>query len=175
MANDLIVIQNLIYEVRGEKVMLDSDLAKLYQVETKHLNRQVKRNMERFPVDFMFQLTKEEWKDLRCQNGTFKDDVRKYLPYAFTEHGVLMLSNVLNSSQAIKTSIVIIRVFNQLREYALTQKTTNKELEELKTMLMLHIDKSNNKFNQQDETLEQIIAALNNLMAKPKEPKKIGF
>jgi hypothetical protein len=175
MANDLIIIQNLIYEVRGEKIMLDSDLARLYQVQTKVLNQAVKRNSERFPIDFMFQLTDEEWQNLRSQNVTFKKDIRKYKPYAFTEHGVLMLSNVLNSSQAIKTSILIIRVFNQLREYALTQKTTNKELEELKTMLMLHVDKSNNKFNQQDETLEQIISALNNLMAKPKEPKKIGF
>lgn len=175
MTNDLMLIQNLIYEIRGQKVMLDSDLAKLYQVETKYLNRQVKRNMERFPIDFMFQLTKEEWQSLRCQNVTFKNDVRKYLPYVFTEHGILMLSNVLNSSQAINTSIAIIRVFNQLREYALTQKSGNKELEELKTMLMLHIDKSNNKFNQQDETIKQIIAVLNNLITTPREPQKIGF
>lgn len=103
--NDLVQIQNLIYEIRGLKVMLDSDLANLYGVETKSLNRAVKRNIERFPVNFMFQLTKEEWQNLRCQNGTFKNDIRKYLPYVFTEQGVAMLSSVLRSKQAIQTNI----------------------------------------------------------------------
>ena len=79
--NELTQIQKLIYEIRGYKVMLDSDLAALYEVETKSLNRAVKRNIERFPDNFMFQLTKEEWQTLRCQNGTFKNDIRKYMPY----------------------------------------------------------------------------------------------
>ena len=86
--NELIQIQDLIYTVRGQKVMLDSDLAQLYCVLTKNLNKAVKRNIERFPDNFMFQLTKEEWNNLRFQNGTFKNDIRKYLPYVFTEQGV---------------------------------------------------------------------------------------
>ena len=93
--NEVVQIKNLIYTIRGHKVMLDSDLAMLYETETKMLNRAVKRNIKRFPPHFMFQLTKEEWENLRCQNGTFKNDIRKYLPYAFTEQGVAMLFFVL--------------------------------------------------------------------------------
>ena len=105
MGADLVEIKNLIYVIRGQKVMLDSDLASLYEVETKYLNRAVKRNIQRFPDEFMFQLTKSEWEDLRCQFVTFKKDVRKYLPYVFTEQGVAMLSSVLNSEQAIQINI----------------------------------------------------------------------
>ncbi|MDR1167571.1 MAG: ORF6N domain-containing protein [Heliobacteriaceae bacterium] len=94
MVNDLTPVQDMIYEIRGHKVMLDSDLAALYQVETKVLNQAVKRNMDKFPVSFMFQLSNDEWRNLRSQIVTFKNDVRKYKPYVFTEHGVLMLANV---------------------------------------------------------------------------------
>ena len=103
MATDLIPIQNLIYEIRGQNVMLDRDLAMLYGVEVRVLNQAVKRNMERFPTDFMFQLTQDEWDILRSQIVTANKNISKvrFIPNAFTEHGVLMLSNVLNSSKAI--------------------------------------------------------------------------
>lgn len=97
------IVMNKIYVVRDYKVMLDVDLAELYQVETKQLKRQVKRNIERFPIDFMFELTRDEYDSLRSHFGTLKRGVHtKYLPMAFTEHGVLMLSSVLNSSKSIE-------------------------------------------------------------------------
>lgn len=112
------IIDRRIYFIRNQKVMLDSDLAELYQVETKALNRAVKRNPDRFPEDFMFQITKEESKNLRFQFGTSSSEYggRRYLPYAFTEHGVAMLSAVLNSERAVRMSILIVRAFVKLRE-----------------------------------------------------------
>jgi len=114
MANKLERLQKLIYEVRGQKVILDSDFARLYEIETKALNRAVKRNIERFPDFFKFQLSAEEYVCLRCQNGTSNGGTsntgkggRRYLPYVFTEHGVLMLSSVLNSQKAI--SVIMVR------------------------------------------------------------------
>ena len=177
MTKNLILIKNLIYEIRGFKVMLDSDLANLYNVETKALNRAVKRNIDRFPEDFMFQLTKKEWEILRCQNGTSKENEekrggRKYLPYVFTEQGISMLSSVLHSKEAIAVNVQIMRIFVQLRQYALTQ-TSN--VEELKKMLLLHIENTDNKFKNHDKTIQQIINALNNLIEKPKENRHIGF
>ena len=109
-------IQRLIYEIRSEKVMLDRDLAELYGVETKQLKRQVKRNIKRFPEGFMFQLTSQEFKDLRCQIGTSSWGGTRYPPMAFTEHGVAMLSSVLNSERAINASIQIIKAFVGLRK-----------------------------------------------------------
>lgn len=174
--NSLLEVKNLIYEIRNQRVMLDSDLAKLYGVETKNLNRAVKRNIERFPEDFMFQLTEEEWQVLRCQFGTSnKRGGRKYLPYAFNEHGILMLSNVLHSDLAIKTSIQIIRVFEQLRKYALEQTEKTKEIEDLRKMLMLHIENTDNKMKQTDRTIQNIINVLNNLVETPRKTKPIGF
>ena len=99
------IIENRIFTIRGLKVMIDKDLAELYGVETKRLNEAVKRNIKRFPEDFMFQLTKEEWQILRSQIATFRNAVRKYLPYAFTEHGVTMLASILNSERAIDVNI----------------------------------------------------------------------
>ena len=114
-------IEDMIYEIRGKQVMLDSDLAKLYEVETKYLNRQVKRNIERFPEDFCFQLTKDEYYEiLRCQNVTLElkqGQFSKYLPYVFTETGVSMLASVLHSETAVNMSIKIIRVFVAMRHY----------------------------------------------------------
>ena len=98
--NELVQIKNLIYEIRGYKVMLDSDLADLYEIEIKALNQAVKRNPTRFPANFMFQLTKEEWQNLRSQFVTFKNDIRKYTPYVFTEQGVAMLSSVLHTGMS---------------------------------------------------------------------------
>jgi len=176
MADDLIPIQNMIYEIRGHRVMLDSDLAQLYEVETKVLNQSVKRNIRRFPSDFMFQLTDEEWKNQRSQIVTFNRDVRKYKPYAFTEHGILMLSTVLKSERAIEVNIQIMRAFVKLRHYILEQKFSNNRVEEIYKMLMLHIENTDNKFSQQDETINQIVKVLNNLIEQPpKKTRQIGF
>ena len=110
------LIESKIHLLRGRNVMLDADLAELYGTETKNLKRQVTRNRERFPDDFAFQLTREEFNDLRSQIGTSSWGGTRYLPLAFTEHGILMLSNVIRSERAIQVSVQIIRVFNTMRE-----------------------------------------------------------
>jgi phage regulator Rha-like protein len=196
----------MIYEIQGQKVMLDRDLAILYEVEVKRLNEAVKRNIERFPEDFMFQLTDDEWNSLRSQIVTANERVednnqdvahesllriddlrsqfatsksnrggRRYIPYAFTEHGVLMLSNILNSTRAINMSIEIIRVFDKLRKYALEQTPKDIRIEELYKLLMLHIENTDHKFSGYDKTIKQIVCALNNLIAEPPKTKRIGF
>ena len=126
--SDLIQIQNLIYEIRGCKVMLDSDLAKLYGVETFNLNKAVKRNLSRFPKDFMFQLTKDEYNSLIFQIGisNSKRGGRRFMPYVFTEQGVAMLSSVLQSEQAISINIQIMRTFVQIKQFALENKELTK-------------------------------------------------
>ena len=121
MAKKLLQIQSMIYNIREQKVMLDSDLAALYDVELRSLNQAVKRNIDRFPSDFMFQLTDEEWKNQRSQFVIFKNDLRKYKPFAFTEHGILMLSSILNSGRAIEINIQIMRVFIKMRHYVLSK------------------------------------------------------
>jgi ORF6N domain len=115
-------ILNKIYAVRGERVMLDQDPAEMSSVETKQLKRQVKRNIERFPKDLMFELTVKEFENLRSQIGTSSWGGIRYMPMAFTEQGVAMLSSILNSKTAIEVNIRIIRVFTKMREYALTHK-----------------------------------------------------
>lgn len=136
MTNELIpveIIENKIFIIRNHRVMLDYHLAQLYEVETRILNRNVKRNINRFPEDFMFQLIDEEWEVLTSQIGISNKSRggRQKLPYAFTEHGVLMLSSVLNSEKAIAVNIQVIRVFNRLKAMALTHKELAKQLEEL--------------------------------------------
>ena len=116
------IVINKIYLLRKQKVMLDEDLAELYQVETKRLNEQVKRNIQRFPEDFMFQLTAQEFENLKSQFATSSWGGRRKLPFAFTEQGVAMLSSVLNSETAIRVNIQIIRVFTKMRELLLTHK-----------------------------------------------------
>jgi hypothetical protein len=177
MAVKLTQIENIIYEIRRQKVMLDRDLAQLYGVELKVMNQTVKRNAERFPTDFMFQLTQDEWEILRSQFVTANENISKvrFRPYVFTEHGVLMLSNVLNSKKAINMSIQIIRVFDKLRKYALEQTSKDIRIEELHTLLMLHIENSDYKFSEYDDTIKQIVDVLNNLIGEPKKTKKIGF
>ncbi|OJV78484.1 MAG: DNA-binding protein [Bacteroidia bacterium 44-10] len=131
---DLQIIQNKIFEIRDQRVMLDFHLAEMYQVETKNLKRAVRRNIERFPKDFMFELTKEEYDSLRCQNCTLENLGRgqhpKYLPFAFTEQGVAMLSSVLRSQKAIDVNISIMRAFMVLRQYALGYAELNRKLED---------------------------------------------
>ena len=174
---EVIPVQELIYEVRGLKVMLDSDLARLYEIETKALNRAVKRNPERFPDFFMFQLTEDEFNALRCQFGTSNEGKggRRYLPYVFTEHGVLMLSSVLNSPKAVSVNIEIMVTFIKMRQYVLSKNESNEQISELRKLLMLHIENNENKFSEHDGAIRQIVHVLNNLIEKPKEPKKIGF
>jgi len=177
MGSESAPIQNMIHDIRGQKVMLDRDLAGLYGVKVKRLNESAKRNIERFPPDFMFQLTQDEWDILRSQFATAKKNISKvrFLPYAFTEHGVLMLSNVLNSASAINLSIQIIKVFDRLRKYALEQSSKNVRVEELHKLLMLHIENNEYKFSEYDEAIKHIVHALNNLIGQPKKTNKIGF
>ncbi len=127
-------IQNMIYIIRGLRVMLDSDLAKLYGIETKILNQAVKRNQPRFPDDFMFQLTAEEYNNLRSQFVTSSSEYggRRYQPLVFTENGVAMLSSVLNSKTAIEANIAIMRIFTKIRSYSILEKEIVKEMSELK-------------------------------------------
>jgi len=157
--------------------MLDRDLAELYGVELKALNQAAKRNIDRFPSDFMFQLTQGEWKILRSQFVTANKNISKvrYSPYVFTEHGVLMLSNVLNSTKAVNMSIQIIRVFDKLRKYALKQTSKDTRIAELHKILMLHIENNEYKFSEYDETIKHIIQALNNLIVQPPKTRRIGF
>lgn len=127
-------IESIIYVIRGQKVMLDSDLAELYQVETKQLNRQVRRNILRFPHDFMFQLTPEEYEVLKCQIGTSKigRGGKQKLPLVFTENGVAMLSGILNSERAILINIAIMRIFTRLRSFLLLEQELRGEIAKLK-------------------------------------------
>ena len=161
-------IQNMIYEIRRQKVMLDSDLAKLYDVPTHRLNETVKRNAKRFPSNFMFQLTDREWGNLRSQIAIFNTDTRKYKPYAFTEHGILMLSSVLNSDRAIDINIQIMKIFVRMRHYALSQNATNEQISALRKLLLLYAEKN-------DKRVNDIIVVLNNLIKHPPKTKTIGF
>jgi hypothetical protein len=158
-------VESKIYLIRGQKVILDNDLANLYGVETKYLKRQVKRNMQRFPQDFMFQLTIEE-ECLRCQNVTSKTPGRggsRYLPYAFTEQGIAMLSSVLNSEQAIQVNILIMRAFVRLRQTL----ALNKELAEKVGVLEARV-------GDHDETISQIIDEIDKILDTP-IVEAIGF
>ena len=134
-------VMNKIYFIRNEKIMLDSDLAELYGVETKRLNEQVKRNIDRFPEDFMFQLTEPEFENLKSQIATSSWGGRRTLPYAFTEHGVLMLSSVLNSDLAILVNIQIMRVYTKVRNMLSTHQDLLLKFEQLETKLTDHNDK----------------------------------
>lgn len=171
----LIVMANIetkILLIRGQKVMLDADLAELYEVETKELNRAVKRNIERFPEDFMFQLTADEFDNLRFQFGTssLKSQIgtsrwggRRYSPYAFTEQGVAMLSSVLRSSRAIQVNIAIMRTFVQLRQML----TSNAELSRKLVAMEKNYDI---KFKAVFEAIHQLMTP-----ADPKKKRPIGF
>jgi len=166
------IISNKIYLIRSKKVMLDSDLGVLYQVETKRINEQVKRNISRFPDDFMFQLTEFEWQNLKSQfatsslpDGKAGWGGRRKLPLVFTEHGVLMLSSVLNSERAISINIQIIKVFNKIREMLLTHKD-----------LLLKMKELESKVANQDKSIKQVFNYLNSFIQDKKKSKRsIGF
>lgn len=166
------IIENKIFVIRGHKVMIDNDLASLYDVETKRLNEAVKRNIDRFPEDFMFQLTDDEWNILRSQIATFDKALRKYKPYVFTEQGVAMLSSVLNSKRAVAVNVQIMRTFVKIRQLA---SNPIQEVSELKKLLLLYMEKTDSKLEEHEQNFAQIIQVLNNLMESPREPKQIGF
>ncbi len=172
-------IQNRIYEIRGERVMLDRDLATLYEIETKALNLAVKRNLKRFPKDFMFQLTEEEWNDIRFQIETIEsgDSLRlqnetlkngrgkhtKYLPYVFTEQGVAMLSGILNSDKAIAMNIAIMRAFVEIRRVLIQEHDLREQLKQIKERIGEH-----------DVQLNQLYDAMENLLDENAAQKKWG-
>lgn len=164
------IIQKKIYEIRGQKVMLNFDLAELYEVQTKNLNLAVKRNLKRFPSDFMFQLKTDEWEILRLQFETLKKGRgrhTKYLPYAFTEHGVAMLSGILNSDKAIEVNISIMRAFTSLRQFVLTYKEIAGKLKKMER-----------KFNRQFADVYEALNYLTNEKQKQDDwenRKQIGF
>ncbi len=163
------IIMNNIYFIRGHKVMLDRDLAKLYGVETKQLKRQVSRNKDRFPEDFMFELTKEEFENWRSQFGTSNSDKMglRYSPMAFTEQGVAMLSSVLKSKKAVQVNIQIMRIFTAIRQ----RLADNIELR-------LEVEKIKKKLDNHDKNIELVFQYLDELLVKKENPKtksKIGF
>jgi len=159
------VIMNKIYRIRELKVMLDEDLAELYGVETKRLNEQVRRNIQRFPADFMFELNKEEFANLKSQFATSSWGGRRKLPFAFTEHGVLMLSSVLNSPQAVQVNIQIMRIYIRIREMLIAHKDVFIKVEQVEKHLMKH-----------EQKIELLFTYLNKFMEKDEVPRKlIGF
>lgn len=163
--NELVELGNItsrIYNVRGVKVMLDRDLAELYEVETRILKRNVRRHIKRFPSDFMFELSYEEFKGLRSQFGISKRGGTRYMPMAFTEQGVAMLSGILNSDRAINVNIQIMRAFVQLRHMAIEHTELKREVEELR--------------KQTEERFEIVFSVLDKLVSDSKEDgRKIGF
>jgi hypothetical protein len=149
------VVMSKIYLIRDQKVMLDADLAELYGVETRRLNEQVKRNIDCFPEDFMFALNEQELIDLKSQNATSSWGGRRKLPNAFTEHGVLMLSSVLNSQQAIKVNIQIMRIYTRIREMILAHKDVFIRVEQVVKHLMKHDQKIELLFNYLSKFIEK--------------------
>lgn len=167
-------ILNKIYLVRGQKVMLDRDLAELYGVETKRLKETVRRNISRFPSDFLFEMTQNELENWRTQFATSKEDKQglRYVPFCFTEQGVTMLSCVLNSEKAIAVNIQIIRVFTKMREMLLTHKDILVKLEQVEKTLL----KQDVRMNKHEEDIQMIFEALKELLNPPQKPRpRIGF
>ena len=195
MKDEIILVQDLIHEIRGKKVMLDFDLARLYQVETRTLKQAVRRNISRFPSDFMFELTLEETKSLvnssRSQFVTLDNPGRgsnvKYKPFAFTEQGVAMLSSVLRSETAIQANIAIMRAFVQVREYLLAASSVSLKLEELKAKVDLlkqeqedNLEALNDLSEDVRHDIDNLYMAIGELSARIEEKKneprpRIGF
>ena len=164
------VIQKKIFEIRGHKVMLDSDLAAMYEVETKVFNQAIKRNIDRFPEEFMFQLTRDEFKSLRSQFVTSNRGGTRYIPFAFTEHGITMAASILKSDTAIRMNIAIVRAFIELRKFASQYADIIIQLKDLK-----------DKVGNHDAHLDKIYEALDRLLTKQdeeidwEERQRIGF
>lgn len=184
------IIRNKIYEIRGQKIMFDFDLAELYEVETRILNQSVKRNIARFPKDFMFQLTQKEWEPLRSQivisskmndnnssqivMSSKKHRGAKYLPLAFTEHGVTMLAAILKSDKAVAMNIAIVRAFIALRQFALNYKELAAQILELKQTVGNHNDQLNQIYDALENLLDdKVDKTINKKMWEQRE--RIGF
>lgn len=169
--NELITINTIerqIFVIRGKRVMIDRDLAKLYEVQTKRLNEAVKRNIKRFPIDFMFQINKTEFSELVANCDRFKSlKHSSSMPYAFTEYGVAMLSSVLNSEKAISINVEVIKAFIRLRQYAIEHKDLSQRIDELESYIMTYAKENN-------QEIERINQALNYLIDVTK-PSQIGF
>lgn len=166
--SDLIPVERVeskIYLIRGQRVMVDRDLAMLYGVKTKNLNKAVSRNHKRFPEDFMFQLTRVEYENLRFQIGTSKHGGRRYMPYVFSEYGVAMLSSVLKSERAIQVNIAIMRAFGKLRQVLSSHKEVSRKLKELEGRVDNH-----------DANIKAIFNAIREIVTYEEKPKKrMGF
>ncbi len=187
MSDELILVQNLIHEIRGQKVMLDADLARLYQVETKVLNQAVRRNIKRFPEDFMFQLDNKEFANLKSQIVTSSWGGRRTPPLAFTEEGIAMLSSVLHSDIAIAANISILRAFVKVREYLLMASTVSAEVKELRSKVDLLAMQQEENLGAVNDLSEDVRRDIDNLYLaigelssrmeeKKREPqRKIGF
>ena len=187
MSDELILVQDLIHEFRGKKVMLDFDLARLYQVETKVLNQAVRRNIKRFPEDFMFQLDNKEFANLKSQFVTSSWGGRRTPPLAFTEEGIAMLSSVLHSDVAIAANISILRAFVKVREYLLMVSTVSAEVKELRAKVDLLATQREEDLGAVNDLSEDVRQDIDNLYLaigelssrmeeKKKEPRrKIGF
>ena len=167
-------IEPLILTVRGQKVILDAELARIYGVTTKAFNRAVKRNVERFPSDFVFHLTTEEYESLRCQIGTSKSmrGGRRYLPYAFTEHGAIMAATILNTPRAAQMSVFVVRAFIRMRQMLIEQGGLARKLAELEKELTARLDIH-------ETAITEILRQIKQLLSRPPEPeppkKRIGF
>jgi len=167
-------IVSKIYLIRGQKVMLDRDLAELYDVETKVLKQAVRRNINRFPTDFMFEMTPIELEDWRSQFVTSREDRQglRYAPFCFTEQGVTMLSCVLNSDRAIAVNILVIRIFTRMREMLITNKDVLLKLEQIENTLL----QQDTRISKHEEEIQVILKALKELLNPPAEPRlRIGF
>lgn len=162
-------ISSMIHFIRGERVMLDSVLAQIYGVSTTRLNEQVKRNIHRFPTDFIFEITKEEFDNLISQNATSSWGGRRKLPRVFTEHGAIMLASVLNSEVAVNASIPVVRAFIKLREFMMMSRELTKKLEEFE-------QKTNQKLSEHDKMIKLAFDTLKKVLIQDEQPrKKIGF
>jgi hypothetical protein len=160
-------IQNKIYELREQRVMLDFDLAELYGIETKRLKEAVRRSIKRFPPDFLIELTKDEWEGLRSHFATSKRGGIRYTPFAFTEQGVAMLSSVLNSDKAIEVNISIMRAFVLMRQYALSHKALTEKLRQME-------EKYDRQFNDIHEAINYLLQKDKQEIAQ-RERKRIGY
>lgn len=161
------LIQEKIYSIRGLSVMFDRDLAKLYDVETKYLKRQVRRHIDRFPSDFMFELTDEEFQNWRCQLGTSNTEIKmglRYKPFVFTEQGVAQLSSVLKSPRAIQVNIHIIRLFTKMRRFIMDNE-----------LILRKIERIEGKLKVNDSTIKEILQYLQSLNSRTTDRKKVGY
>jgi len=175
-------IENRILLIGGRKVLLDADLATLYGVSTKRFNEQVRRNLKRFPPDFMFRLRAEQWRALRSQFATLeagRGKHRKYLPLAFTEHGAIMAAAVLNSARAVEVSVYVVRAFVRLRELLASNNELARRLRELlasNNELARRLDQHEKKLGVHDRAIGGLVSAIRELMAAPEPQRRpIGF